>query len=384
MNTLTPFRTAIIAQRVYRLEDQTIEGVRQQDLTLGCGEQFEPVDDSRFEGKTGGHLFSRLSGFGYIAKGVGQRQGEYLVAIRGTDPTSARDWLTDARAGFCRGDSGQPVHIGFQKTWESFADDIRTFFRGKNPTRIHCVGHSLGGALATLCADYLSANNVGAVTLYTFGAPRAGMRAFAEALTDRVGAGNFFRVTNVADPVAVVPIYPFFHAPYLTRQYVVGGMGLPINPGAHRMGSYTKLIGQASWATMVDRSTVVVADEVKRWLEIVAAGGGVQRFSSETFSMIGKALSWILQQVYQGVGLGACYGLTALDHLGYMVERGTKFTKELEADIKTTMSAILRFVGQSTVIVGELTVAFLRFVLDLFYGAIRIMAVQAVRAMKQD
>ncbi|MFT3869524.1 MAG: lipase family protein [Nibricoccus sp.] len=378
ITTLTPREVARIALNVYQLEHVDVGTLYKADGALGCEGLFKVADDARFNAKTGGHLYSRLSGFGYIAEGEGAHAGEYLIAIRGTNPGSARDWLTDARAGFCRGDSGHSVHLGFQTTWKSFENDVREYFRGRNPTRIHCVGHSLGGALATLCADYLSANNVGEVSLYTFGAPRAGMREFAEALTERMGVENFFRVTNVADPVAVVPIYPFYHAPYLTRQYVVGGAGLPINPWAHPMGGYVKAVGQASWATMVDRSTtMVVADEVKRWLETVSSGGGVTRFSVETFTMIGKALGWILQQAYEGVGLGSCSLLTALDHLGYLVERGTRFTEELGADIKTTMSAILRFIGHSTVIVGEITVAFLRFVLDLFYGAIRLMAVQA-------
>jgi pimeloyl-ACP methyl ester carboxylesterase len=242
---------------------------------LGCEGMFKVGDEARFTGKTGGHQYNRLSGFGYIAEGEGVHQGEVLIAIRGTSPTQARDWLTDARAGFCRGESGHPVHIGFQRTWESFAGDVRTFLRGKNPTRIHCVGHSLGGALATLCADYCAANRAGLVTLYTIGAPRTGMGGFANALTEKVGAENIYRISHAADPVTTVPIYPFCHVPYQTRNYVVGGTGLILNPWAHPMPSYTKAIGQASWSSLRDRScrswwpTKCVAGSIPSLLAVV-------------------------------------------------------------------------------------------------------------------
>jgi pimeloyl-ACP methyl ester carboxylesterase len=307
------------------------------------------------------------------------------VAIRGTNPTSGRDWLTDLRAGFCRGDSGQPVHIGFQKTWESFAGDIREYLRGKNPTHIHCVGHSLGGALATLCADYCLANRVSLVSLYTIGSPRVGMGGFANTLTAKMGAENIFRISHAADPVTTMPIYPFCHVPYQNRNYVVGGTGLILNPWAHAMPSYAKAIGQASWSSLLDRSSpIMVADEVKRWLETVSAGGGITAFSADCLAMIGKVLGWILEKEYQNWGNECANYYTALDHLAHMIERGIKFNQEVEEQLKTVMNAILRFIGRSAVTISELTLAFVQYVLELFYSTIQTMAVQALRGTRQE
>ena len=129
---------------------------------------------------------------------------------------------------------------------------------------------------------------------------------------------------------------------------------------------------------------MVVADEVKLWLATVSAGGGVTAFSVDSLAMIGKALGWVLQQAYQGCGLGMGHGLTALDHLGYMVERGTKFNNEIEEQIQTLMNAILRFIGRATVAIGNLTLAFVQYVLELFYSTIQTMAVQAIRGTKQE
>ncbi|MFT3784267.1 MAG: lipase family protein [Nibricoccus sp.] len=375
----------MISAYVYGLEHNTIENLRSIGGTLGCEGMFKVCDDARFIGKTGGHQYNRLSGFGYIAEGEGVHKGEVLIAIRGTSPTQARDWLTDARAGFCRGESGHPVHIGFQSTWESFAGDVCEFLRGKNPTHIHCVGHSLGGALATLCADYCASSRAGLVTLYTIGAPRSGMEAFANGLTERIGAGRIFRISHAADPVTLVPIYPFCHVPYQKKNYVVGGTGLILNPWAHPMPSYQKAIGRASWSVLQDRSSpILVAAEVKCWLETVKAGGGVTAFSADSLAMIGKVLGWILQQEYQNWGIECANYYTALDHLAHMIERGTKFTRDTEEQLKTVMNAILRFLGRSAVTIAELTLAFVQYVADLFYGAIRTIATQALRGMQQE
>jgi len=383
MNALSPQQVARISAYVYRLENNSVSKLYSIGETLGCEGMFKVSDDARFIGKTGGHLYNRLSGFGYIAEGEGVYQGEVLIAIRGTSPTQARDWLTDARAGFCRGESGHPVHIGFQSTWESFAGDVRAFLSGRNPSHIHCVGHSLGGALATLCADYCVANRAGLVTLYTIGAPRAGMEGFSNGLTEKMGAENIFRISHAADPVTTVPIFPFCHVPYQKRNYVVGGTGLILNPWAHTMPSYTKAIGQASWSSLQDRSSPIVADEVKRWLETVAAGGGITAFAADSLAMIGKVLGWILEQEYKNWGVECANYYTALDHLAHMIVRGAQFTKLAEEQLKTVMNAILRFIGRSAVTIAELTLAFVQYVLELFYGAIRTIAAQALRGTGQ-
>ncbi|MBK9990856.1 MAG: lipase family protein [Verrucomicrobia bacterium] len=385
MRIFSPQLVTDIARGVYDLETKNISQALKSGTVLGCEGMFKVSDDARFIGKTGGHLYNRLSGFGYIAEGEGARQGELLIAIRGTNPSSTRDWLTDARAGFCRGDAGQPVHIGFQKTWESFSGDIRSFLQGKNPSHIHCVGHSLGGALATLCADYCAANRVGRVSLYTIGSPRVGMEGFANALTEKIGAENIYRISHAADPVTTVPIYPFCHVPYKTRNYVVGGTGLYLNPFAHTMPSYNKAIGLASWSCLLDRSPqILVADEVNRWLATVAAGGGITAFAADSLAMIGKVLGWILEQEYQNWGIDCANTYTALDHLAHMVERGVKFTKQTEEQLKTVMNAILRFIGRSAVTIAELTLAFVQWVLELFYSTIQAMAIQALRGMRQE
>ena len=63
---------------------------------------------------------------------------------------------------------------------------------------IFITGHSLGGALATLGAAYLS--GWGPAACYTFGAPRGGNKGFSSSLQTPV-----YRVVNPGDPVPHVP-----------------------------------------------------------------------------------------------------------------------------------------------------------------------------------
>jgi hypothetical protein len=386
MAELSTIEVIDIAAGVYALETQGVSEAykaKRNERFLGCEGLFKVHDSSRFEGVSGGHFRPYLSGFGYIAEGEGNRQGEVLIATRGTQ--GLRDWITDFRAGWSWSESSHPVHHGFNQVWQSFSNDIKAFLRGKNPTHVHCVGHSLGGALATLNADYISANGIAKVSLYTIGSPRVGVRSFADCLTERIGAQNIYKIGNRSDPVTMVPIYPFFHVPFRGQTYTVGSPILPINPLAHKMVSYVRATRNATWSSLVEApTTLILADEVNRWLETVKSGGGIIAFSTETLSMIGKVLSWVLHEALKQGGIELTNGLTAMDQLGYMCERGVKLSRELEEKVKTVLNAILRFIGRSAIVITNVTVAFVHYVLELFFSTVQMMAVQAVSAARRQ
>lgn len=70
-------------------------------------------------------------------------------------------------------------------------------------TKVVLTGHSLGGALAVLCALDLhrTFNNIDHLT--TFGQPRVGNGNFANYMTNQIA--NTFRVINYADTVTHAP-----------------------------------------------------------------------------------------------------------------------------------------------------------------------------------
>ena len=380
MSTLSPDVAAKIALRVYDLEAMTVTDARRK-LPLGCEGLFKVQDDARFTGKSGGYVFRQLSGFGYIAEGEGARQGEVLIATRGTK--TGFDGLTDLHTGLRRGPSGAPVHIGFQRVWESFAEEIRAFLRGKNPTHVHCVGHSLGGGLAMLNGDYFTANYI-PVSIYTFGCPRVGGRTFSEVLTQRVGAANIYRVSHDTDPVPMLPSFPFAHAPLGGKHYTLARGGM-IAPSAHSMTSYVTSVTGKSWASLANAQvstdwTDIVA---RAWLDAVkGGGGGIVMYSGASLDVIAQALRWIIKKaVSLGLVFPACNALggvlTAVDLLATLVDQCAKLSKEIAEDVKTIMGAILRVLGRNAATTAELTHQFVRWVFDLLYNSISAMANRA-------
>jgi len=118
---------------------------------------------------------------------------------------------------------------------------------------VHCVGHSLGSALATLAADTIALNaRPKTVKLYTFGSPRVGFEGFSRRLTDNIGDENIYRVHHSTDIVSHVPEWPFIHVPVPGDAISIAGFGY--NPiSAHFKDNYlktvTKLEGKG-WAKL--------------------------------------------------------------------------------------------------------------------------------------
>ncbi len=133
--------------------------------------------------------------------------------MRGT--ASLADGVTDGNCGMQFGPGGQIVHAGFNETFKSVKDQLDACLndsRNQGINHIHCVGHSLGEALATLVADYARSRGM-SVSLYTFGSPRVGLFPFSNGITDVIGAESIFGVHHTNDPVSMVPLFPFVHAP---------------------------------------------------------------------------------------------------------------------------------------------------------------------------
>ena len=375
MPILTPLQAADIARGAYDLRQQSVADALKTGI--GTDGMFAVDDSSAFSGKSGALMFKKLSTFCYIARGIGAFDSEVLIATRGTAALS--DWITDANIAIQAGPSSLPVHAGFNETWKSFAGEIQAFFRQHNPTRVHCVGHSLGGALAALSADFCSHRRIAQVELYTFGCPRVGDGIFARSLTRRLGAASIHRVTHPSDPVPMIPFFPFWHLPF-------GGAGLGIargnkglvNAGAHSMASsYLPAVREHSWATLALGGPG--ADEgqrVQTWLEQVAAGHGSFVMGSATLlSMIGRALAWLMakagQTVLGGLGLVLTAGATVLDQIAWILGRAAQLSGQLAVHVKTLIGAIFGFLGRKVVGIADLTVAFLRWLLELLFSSLR-------------
>jgi len=200
---------------------------------------------------------------------------EIVIAFRGTEQTKIKDALSDLNAvpvPYLEGgkDKGAPfsspsslsppaagsngkvyAHRGFLAAWQSVRDLVFSAVgaaiasapassgpppSADAPWTVYVTGHSLGGALATLCTYELAGDDApgdrtpellpglspGAIEpcMYTYGAPRVGNVAFAVEFHRRTAARGrrSWRVANERDLVPSIPrLMGYAHVPYGVR-----------------------------------------------------------------------------------------------------------------------------------------------------------------------
>lgn len=112
--------------------------------------------------------------------------------------------------------------VGFEEHWQRYSAQLgnpgersggklhallRNNKSGAPPT-IVCCGHSLGGATATLCSEWIKrtfADIRPRVFCVTFGSPRVGCKHFLSHYHHLVPLQNHFRVEQEGDPITMVP-----------------------------------------------------------------------------------------------------------------------------------------------------------------------------------
>ncbi|TFE23546.1 lipase family protein [Cohnella luojiensis] len=144
--------------------------------------------------------------FGFII----QSNTHAIVAFRGTSSTT--DGVSDARASQtrfkCMRNAGQ-THRGFSDIYYSARESILDALEKLSTNKaVYITGHSLGGALATLCAlDVVNNSAFRPPVVYTFGSPRVGDYQFAKSYESKIDES--YRVHNRFDVVTHLPPQTF-------------------------------------------------------------------------------------------------------------------------------------------------------------------------------
>lgn len=145
---------------------------------------------------------------------------ELVFAIRGSESSS--DFMDDL---FCWTEAFQDtdvpgcrVHSGFLKQYRAMRFAVMSAVYkmmwkcqgdGLKPKSVVFTGHSLGGALATLCATAVKSECPQLhVSAYTFGSPRVGNKAFAKAFE---AVDLSVRCVNGSDLVSYGPNWGYEH-----------------------------------------------------------------------------------------------------------------------------------------------------------------------------
>jgi triacylglycerol lipase len=145
----------------------------------------------------------------YVCSG----EGVTVVAFRGTDDRT--DWGVNldfiARVDTSHG----RVHSGFRGAFSSMKAEVFRLVRDAKPKRLWVTGHSLGGALAAVCAmDLLEEKDIEIHGVMTFGQPMIADKELANYLDDKL-RGRFVHFVNQGDYIPKLP--PVLHYRHFGR-----------------------------------------------------------------------------------------------------------------------------------------------------------------------
>lgn len=137
---------------------------------------------------------------GYIITG----EDVTVVVFRGTDFTEVSDWLANLGRSATDTPHGQ-VHKGFYDAYQSMKSQVNAILKERNTTHLWVTGHSLGGALALVCAyDLEEVEQRQLNGVITFGQPMVARQKFADHI-DTLLVGRYARFVNRDDIVPKVP-----------------------------------------------------------------------------------------------------------------------------------------------------------------------------------
>lgn len=328
-----------------------------------------------FTARTGMFELDMLSGFGFVAECGPGRPGELVLATRGTNfGYNMHDVATDINCGYSIGPGNHVVHRGFNKTFASYQHDLYNFVfdhgRRADITTVHCVGHSLGGAVANLNA--MALKDMGfAVMLYTVGSPRVGWHSFAAELTNKLNSEQIFRVVNPGDPVPMVPVFPFMHASEVGSEYVVNTNEV-VGIGCHMLGNgYQPMQRADCWSALRPLHPM---DEVnsENFGSVIQSHMGPSLHSSSLLRKIGLALTHLLKVT--GVAVSSYrqfvvgLGFTVVDMLMEALTRAVNGPEVLVEEAKSVVHAMLKFLGRPLTWIAEITLDLIRHVVHSFAG----------------
>lgn len=410
-DVLTPLEASYIATNSYfTLKDwcknaplagmETRANVRDRVLGSGTAGVVKPgavntslkgtgLGDAQLQRVVGGTSgLGTSSGFGYLLNVKKGACRHAVIATRGTRPElGAPDLLTDARAAMTSfGDYGQ-VHKGFKATFDSvLANLARDDGAVMDCDVVHCVGHSLGGAVATLMAAHYARQGK-KVRLYTFGSPRVGAFQSYAAMHKAIGKDNIYRVAHDLDPVSLIGPFPYIHvnpsysdANNFTLPSPTGSLFSTAN---HDMERYIRSVASSpmltwdiarAYARQTDHDNCVLA----KWLLHEDNNPGwVQYASAKTLGILFKLFAHVLK----GISASLILGLTAVDLLAEMLLNGMTKMSAFGSQVFTLLRHAATWAGITVAAGADFTTQIIGRILGAMLARLNAMASHAINTL---
>lgn len=389
MSILSPVICAELATISYDIHKPTKRGryLLETSATLKSLFSFD-LSNGPIKGTSGGamaHAKGHQTGFVLVGKGTSPTgrmnpfKNDLVLAIRGT--ASLYDASTDCRANLSVCDGGHSVHAGFNTLFGTLKSELAPLLSELKPAAtVHCVGHSLGGAVASLVADWAKRHFNTNVKLYTFGAPKVGLTNFALSTTNALKPKNIFRCVNGGDVVPMVPFWPFMQAPYNAPEYRMDNNQI-IVPWHHLMKYYTRNSQKQSWDSINKRVTF---NPFKRVTLDISHANQVQP-SIYWMNRLSEALMTVLRQAKLG-GLnmlqsGTANGLNLYDKIAMILANNSYHTVDLTGPINGLLACMLAFAGYARTKIKELSAEFIKWVFEKTLQMVNKVAQKALSAV---
>jgi len=324
-------------------------------------------------------LFNSTTGFAIVGKGIGHFSNDVALGIRGTNMKSGRDWFSNANASLATADNNSAVHSGFQKVFKSMQPalekQLAPLLNTNSNGVVHCAGHSLGGALASLAAIWIKQRFGNRVALYTFGAPRVGLNDFAMKSSGSID--KIYRCLHGDDPVPMVPVWPFYHAP-INGSSVLLTSATGINVSSHSMlknPGYTNT-ARGQWEDLQRKGDTVKAVRLfyERRFECSFSTHWQERLTHALITLLKDAGYLTAVSVQMGVS-GV---MTFYDYLAATIEKVALMSPQFETQVMGLLGHMLVFAGKVVTTITELSVRFIRWVFKVTLEAMYRVARQAI------
>lgn len=350
MLEISPTHAAQLAERVYLLQSENqIPIFLLHPLFRNNGKK---PSYNHLKAEVGGRvILNHKDGFGICLEGGDDHAGEIFLIFRGTTMANNKaDVLTDARIGITSSSTGLPVHCGFHHCFSSMLPKIQTFFNTHKGSikAVHCVGHSLGGAVASLAADWVAETLKLPTRLYTFGAPRVGTDWFVKRTTSSIGSRNMYRVYHRTDPVPMVPLYPFMHAPYKELGYYINSSQPLTSGAAHFMRSYADSVDRKSWEQIneVPDQPYTIESAIEAWLK---SKSPVDTTSPAFWRWVDSAIIYLLKKIAISAVLQLQAGFigvfTIADKIAYILAKGIDLAENISIWVERLMRKLMQALG---------------------------------------